>query len=189
MTSIQPGNFEGHTDGVIAVAISPDGKQVLSRSTLGDESIRLWDVTTGKEVRRLDFKPAPVESWGTLGIAFSPDGKLAASAGPDNAVRLWDVATGKLKSSLTWKPEAPGDGGPLLAYSPDGAVLVSGHGPTGVVRIWDTRTSKLLHTFQAHPTPIKAVAFSPDGKILATGGYKDSIKLWANKWSSSSSNE
>ena len=84
--------FEGHGDGVIAVALSPDGKRALSGPvcyTSKDSAARLWDVQTGKDLRRLQGHVG-----GVYAVAFSPDGKQALTGG-DRTVRLWDVATGK----------------------------------------------------------------------------------------------
>src|SRR5262249_42465206 len=84
--------FKGHSDGVIAVAISPDGKYALSGPvcyTSKDSAARLWDVRTGKELRRFVG-----HTGGVYSVAFSPDGKRALTGG-DQVIRLWDVATGK----------------------------------------------------------------------------------------------
>jgi RNA polymerase sigma factor (sigma-70 family) len=79
--------LEGHTDGVMAVAFSPDGKRVLSGGACygdGDPTVRLWDVATGKELLCLTG-----HTLGVYGVAFLPDGNLAASGSLDKTVRLW----------------------------------------------------------------------------------------------------
>src|SRR5262249_53921813 len=70
------------------VAYWPDGRLALSAGA--DRVVRLWDVTTGREVR-----PFKGHEHSVLGVAFSPDGRLAASGGMDKAVRLWDVGGGR----------------------------------------------------------------------------------------------
>jgi WD40 repeat protein len=80
--------LEGHTDFVRSVAYSPDGKTPASGSK--DETIKLWDVATGKERATLGGDKGPVES-----VAYSPDGKTLASGSYDQTIKLWDVATGK----------------------------------------------------------------------------------------------
>jgi WD40 repeat protein len=80
--------LKGHTSLVLSVAYSPDGKTLASGSK--DQTIKLWDVTTGKEQATLKGHTDLVTS-----VAYSPDGKTLASGGGDQTIKLWDVATGK----------------------------------------------------------------------------------------------
>jgi len=89
----QPTLFTGHTDEVTSVAFAPDGRTLASGSP--DQTIKLWDVASGREVRTLSGHTHWVRS-----VAFSPDGRTLASGSYDNTIKLWDVASGQLIRSL-----------------------------------------------------------------------------------------
>src|SRR5262249_46648988 len=86
--------LEGHQGAVECVALTPDGKLVVSASE--DKTLRSWDVVKGEGVRYFIGHSAPVH-----GVAVSPDGKRVASAGWDKTVRLWDIANGKEVKQFT----------------------------------------------------------------------------------------
>lgn len=151
--------------GVNGVAFSPDGTHLVSMGW--EESIRFWDVETGRQVRRLT---SPGE---TFAAAFSPDGSLMASVG-NNHLRLWDLATGE----QIYENETGSDRTYSVAFSPDGArVAAAGTGET--VHIWDTKTRDFIRRLptdggrDAHP-----ITFSPDGRLVASGSQTGTIRIW-----------
>jgi WD40 repeat protein len=162
--------FEGHTGAVRSVAISCDGRFVLSGSGFpdGDQTLRLWDTRTGKELRRFTGHTGQV-----LSVAFSSDGKHALSGSSDATVRLWDVASGKELHCFT------GHRGLVqgVAFSPDGRHALSGS-VDFTVRLWDITSGKELRCFAGHTHRVQSVAFSPDGKRVLSGGWDSTVRLW-----------
>ncbi|MCC5635585.1 NACHT domain-containing protein [Nostoc sp. CHAB 5844] len=155
----------GHTDLIFEVDFSPDGRTVASASA--DSTIRLWDVATGQCIKIIQGHIGMV-----TGLGFSPDGRTLASASYDNTSKLWDVATGQLIESF------PVHLGMSVAFSPDGTKLAFG-GFDDTVRLWDIKTRKCDRTFTGHSNWVWWVAFSPNGKTLATGSSVEGIvRLW-----------
>ncbi len=116
-----------------ALALSPDGKTAVSGNT--DKIIRLWEIGTGREVRRFEGLPETA-----VRLAFSADGKvLAAIASGGRAVRLWDVERGRARRQLTGLRAPVTD----LALTPDGKVLATA-GDDGRARLWSVATRDLV---------------------------------------------
>ncbi len=107
------------------------------------------------------------------GVAFSPDGRLLATAGVDGTARLWDPATGKHRRTLTGHPGQVWG----VAFSPDGRLLATA-GDDGTARLWDPATGKHQRTLTGLTRAGREVAYSPDGRLLATASVDGTARLW-----------
>ena len=146
-----------HPEAVTSIAFSPDGQWLVSGSY--DGKARVWDVHAGTLARALTGHTGTVWT-----VAFSPDGQRIASSGEDKTIKLWRTDTGALVRTLTGSKEAVVD----IAFSPDGQLLASG-GDDSLLRLWRVSDGSLVRSI-AGSDHIYGVAFSGDGKWIASGG-------------------
>jgi WD40 repeat protein len=173
---------------MISLAFSPDGKYLASgsgwvhhRTSRGD--VTVWELATGREAFRLRDFPTGVWS-----LAWSPDGTQLATGsgnygtGEDPAVKVWDVSSRQLVFDLKGHTQCVWN----VAFSPDGRRLASAAGDRGTVaadnrpgevRIWDLGTGREVLTLREHAGCVYGVAFSRDGKRLASAGV-DGVRVW-----------
>ena len=164
----------GHTNLVSAVAFSPDGGLILTGSW--DNTAKLWDAATGTELQTFQGH----QMWVSC-VAFSPDGRHVVTGSWDKTAKLWDVATGVPLQTFR------GHEKPItsLAVSPDGRFIATASVFDGHAWIWNTTTGKAERAL-ADQDLVYSVAFSSDGRVLATGGStgtdfglgKSQTKLW-----------
>jgi len=164
--------LKGHTDGVWSVAFSPDGKILASGSD--DKTIRTWVTATGKELAILKGHKQFVR-----GVIFSPDGKSMISGGWDSTARVWDLEASKERFILKIDDEDHSRVVWSVSISPDGTILAGTCGGLKLVQLWNFKTGAEIATLVGHESAISSVAFSSNGKILATGSSDNTIKVWS----------
>src|SRR6266699_2722745 len=186
----------GHTYRIDALAFDPQSRLLASAGGRKDRTIKLWELTTGRELRTLAGHTAEVNS-----LAFSADGRQLASGSGDDTISVWDVQTGRQIHIFY----VPAEGVDQLAFSPDGRRLISsphsapwdprlgrdrepdpefercpavvgkpGYCTAKDLTLWDLETGLPLYNLP----PSWTFAFSPDGRRLVTGGNDTKLRLW-----------
>ncbi len=171
-------SLRGHIWEIASLDFSPDGQTLISGSF--DQTIKVWNLKTGKMLRTLDGHKDGVNS-----VIISSDGQIFATAGgaaqanTDKTIKIWNFKTGKLLRTL----KGHSQGITSLAITPDGQTLVSASYDK-TIKLWNLKTGQLLHTLTGHSSWVRAVTISPDGQTLASGGGSldrntdTSTKLW-----------
>ena len=179
-TSKKIDTLPGHTGDVVSLAMSADSKRLFSASayngiTFGkhDDTIKIWDRETGKEIRTLRGY-----SGGVITLLPSKDGKRLIVGCSDNTIRVWDVATGEQTQQLRWVA-AGGHEGLLfpMALSDDATLLFAGGNDTKI-KAWDLTTGTEISTFEGHTGHVLSLALSADGQRLISGSFDKTIKVW-----------
>lgn len=158
--------LQGHSEGVRAVSLSADGRLALSGSE--DNTLKLWDLTTGRCLRTFSGHADWIQA-----VALSSDGKRGVSGSNDNTVIVWNVTTGKSVKRLTGHSESVY----AVAATPDGNHVLSGSADNSVI-LWNMKTGRPLRTLQGHAGPVAAVAVSADGRFAVSGSYDKIVVLW-----------
>jgi WD40 repeat protein len=156
--------LKGHSDAVMFLAYSPDGKALASCDTGG--IVKVWDLHNRKEQYSLQGRDRS-RVW-LVGLAFNPQGNLLAAAGTDGTVKLWDLAS-KMRIA-TLRGADPNEAVRTVAFSPDGRTLAAG-GTNRIITLLEVATQRQRISFRGARGWILALVFSNDGTtVISSGG-------------------
>ncbi|WP_446342811.1 protein kinase domain-containing protein [Coleofasciculus sp. F4-SAH-05] len=157
--------LSGHTDEIRAIAISPDGKTLVSGSY--DKTIKLWALRLGKPLHNVTGHSHRVTC-----VAISPNGQILASGSYDKTIKLWSLSTGKLLNTLVSRADRVRD----IVFSPNGQILISSGDCE--IKLWAVRTGKLLRILAGNSNSARHIAFNPDSHSCAVGSLNGTLELW-----------
>jgi WD40 repeat protein len=161
-------SLRGHKEAVYGITFSPDGKQLLTAS--GDPSVKVWDGTTGKEIKT--FAGTGAHTQLVLAVSVSPDGSQFATGSGDNTLRVWDFPTSKPLRSFDLLADST-----AVAVSADG-IRLAGGGKDGKIRLWNTADGKVLFDLSGHTGAVTGLTFSPNGQLLISSGEDQTLRFW-----------
>ncbi len=157
------------TKSVESITFSPDGSRLASAGS--DWKVKVWDAATGQLIRTLE---------GGRYVIFSPDGRRLAAGTALGPVVLWDIVTGQEVRALKVSPGGMMGGKGPWVYSPDGGRLAvsSGYGHDARVTVWDAANGQQFGAMLPYNSNVTSIAFSPDGRRLATGTVDGAVMVW-----------
>lgn len=164
------GILRGHTDCVNSVNFSSNGKYLVSCSN--DNTVRVWEVCSGRCIRTLKGHEGPVYS-----ASFSIDDKRIVSASADRTIRIWDAETGSCKRIINGHQNVIKS----VSLSFDGKRILSSSWDN-TIRLWDTETGCCLRIINDQLSLFGNATFSPDSKLVVSIHYNDildnSLCVW-----------
>lgn len=165
--------LEGHVRDVKSVALSKDGRRIVSGSE--DNTIRIWDSFTGECEKVLQGHEWIIGQCGVDSVAFDAMGKRIVSCG-DNSVLVWDAKTGECLKVLT------GHQGFVycVTLSSDEKHIFSASGDK-TIRVWDAENGACIKVLSGHEDLVNSVAISLDGKRIVSGSHDKTIRIWDSK--------
>ena len=158
--------LEGHWGGVMAVAITPDGRHAVSGSS--DNTLRVWDLKGNEPPRVLEG-----HSYVVRAVAITPDGRHAVSGSNDSTLRVWDLKGNEpprvLEGHSGWVR--------AVAITPDGRHALSGS-DDNTLRVWDLEGHQPPRVLEGHSDWVVAVAITPDGRHAVSGSDDNTLRVW-----------
>ena len=156
----------GHSDLVNSVAVTADGRLAVSASE--DNTLKVWDLESGRELRTLQG-----HSNGVTSVAVTADGRFVVSASGDNTIKVWDLESGRELRTL----QGHSNGVTSVAIAADGRRAVSAAWDR-TLKVWDLESGRELRTLQGHSGGVNGVAIAPDGRWAVSASRDWTLKVW-----------
>jgi len=163
----------GHQAGVSSVHFSPDGTRLVTRSSRGDKTVKIWNPATGEELCQLKVDHR------IFCLSYAPNGDMLAVGDQGGNINVFNSQGEKLQSPVRGENAIL-----ILAFSPDGQLIATGEGnphdprQAGAVRIYCASTGQLKRALRGHDYQVLSVSWSPDGTQLASGSVDSTVRLW-----------
>ncbi|KIJ07268.1 hypothetical protein PAXINDRAFT_52332, partial [Paxillus involutus ATCC 200175] len=165
-------SLHGHTNWVHELIFSKNMDELKIISTSADETVRIWDAGTGKQVG----EPLLGHAAQTLGIAISTDRTKIVSGGDDGKIIMWSAETRAIIRIINSRMSGGNLGITSLEFSPDGKTFAS-TSCDGTCKVWNSETGELLFDFDDHQNMVWTVAYSPSGVKIASGSLDHTIRI------------
>jgi WD40 repeat protein len=162
-------SLEGHTDSVNALALSPDGRQIVSGSS--DKTLKVWDLESGRLIHSLEGHTDSVRT-----LALSTDGRHVISGSDDQTLKVWDLESGRLVRSL----EGHTDSVTTLTLTSDGRQIISGT-YNGVFKVWDLHSGRMIRSIEKDKDWIYPQLLTPNGLQIVSDAIDGTTETWEYK--------
>ncbi|WP_300420534.1 hypothetical protein [Nostoc sp. S13] len=158
--------LNGHSDSVNAVAVTPNGQQVISASF--DNTLKVWNLATGEEQFTLNGHSNSVNA-----VAVTPNGQQVISASFDNTLKVWNLATGEEQFTLNGHSNSVN----AVAVTPNGQQVISASFDN-TLKVWNLATGEEQFTLNGHSNSVNAVAVTPNGQQVISASDDNTLKVW-----------
>lgn len=160
---------QGHFDSMNTLTYTPDGQRIITCAD--DGKIKVWDVNSGFCIVTFTEHTS-----GVTACEFSKRGNVLFTTSLDGSVRAWDLIRYRNFRTFTTPTRL---GFSSIAVDPSGEVVCAGSLESDQIHIWSVQTGQLLDQLAGHEGPVSTLAFSPDGTILVSGSWDNTVRLWS----------
>ncbi|MGZ6366161.1 MAG: WD40 repeat domain-containing protein [Ktedonobacteraceae bacterium] len=159
--------YRGHTDRILTVAWSPNGKYIASGSL--DKTAQIWASSQSEHFQPYIYRG---HTGGVQTVTWSPDSNRVASGSIDKTIQIWDALNGEHAAIYTGHTDAVN----TVAWSPNGTYIASG-AADNTVRVWEVTTGRQLYVYRGHGASINSIAWSPNSRQIASGSSDKTVQI------------